>query len=183
MAIIDPYTSTAQKIEVQANSSNSSVENAVEALGGKRNLYALGPNVGYVTLAVGGGTVTYKLEGTGGQEGRVGWLSYAGETNIDPVDLTNSGEYNAFRVEVLEQTGSITVQIDAIDADGRSDSVAQLPNSKPELPLVYYFREFITEGNGDTVNFSQIVGVQIEFDMHDQETGQLQLGPLETARL
>lgn len=177
---IDPFT-TGQSLSTTAGNHSQSIVDAPDALGGKRRGNVIGPDSGSLSMTIGDGEVAYKLEGSGGQGGQIGWLWYVDPSaSVTPVDLTGGGKYDAFQIEVLDMTESIVVQVDALDADMRFDSVASIVGTKPEQPLVYSFSSFITPNSPAKVDFTRIIGVQVEIDLHKSETGSLKLGPLTT---
>ena len=175
---IDSYT-TPQSLAVETGKSNTSVVNAPEALGGKRRAtiyYSSG--AGTLSLSIGNKQAGYKLVGSGLQGGRIGWLWYVdSSTPIKPVDLTDGGKYNAFQIDVLEVTTPTVVQIDALDANQKFDSV-MIYATKTGQSLIYDFSAFIAPESPTKIDFTKIIGLQMEFDIHDAKTGSVKLTPI-----
>jgi hypothetical protein len=166
-----------------AKKNESSVVAAPEALGGKRRAGLILFDAGPLSMTIGGGQATYQLVGSGSQGGQIGWLWYADPSGpIQPVDLTSGGKFDAFQIEVLEMSGPVVVQVDALDAYNRSDSVMAILDKKPGQPLVYEFSKFISPSSPVKLDFKRIIGVQVEFDLHNMTSGSLKLGPLKTIK-
>lgn len=179
-ATIDSYT-TGQSLVATSGRNASSIVNAPEALGDKRRANLILFDEGTLSLAIGGGEVAYKLEGSGGQAAQIGWLWYVDPSApISPVDLTVGGRYSAFQIEVLELTEPIVVQVDALDAYNRFDSVMLIVD-KPGQSLVYPFSSFISPSGPVKIDFRRIIGLQVEIDLHNRKAGSLKLGPLRVA--
>jgi len=179
---IDSYT-THQSLTATSQKNSSSVVAAPEALGGKRRASIVLFDTGTLSLMIESGKAAYRLGGSGHQGGQIGWLWYVDPSAAaKPVDLTSGGKFNAFQIEVLDMTEPIIVQIDAIDADNRSDSVWTIVSTKPGKPLVFDFSSFISQSSPVKIDFKRIIGLQVEFDLHGYKAGSLQLGPLRTIK-
>lgn len=179
---IDSYT-TRQSLVTAAKKNESSIVAAPEALGGRRRANIILFDAGPLSLTLGGGQAAYQLVGSSGQGGQIGWLWYVDPSApVKPVDLTSGGKFDAFQIEVLELTGPVVVQIDALDADNRFDSVMVIVDKKPAQPLVYDFSTFISPSSPVKVDFKRIIGLQVEFDLHNRTSGSLKLGPLRTIK-
>ncbi len=177
---IDSYT-TRQSLVTSAKKNNSSTVAAPEALGGKRRAALILFDEGPLSLTIGGGQAAYQLVGSGAQGAQIGWLWYVDPSApVKPVDLTSGGKYDAFQIEVLGLTEPVVVQIDALDADNRFDSVMIIVD-KPG-PQVYDFSSFISPRSPVKVDFKKIIGLQVELDLHNRKGGSLKLGPLQTIR-
>jgi hypothetical protein len=179
---IDSFT-TRQSLVTAAKKNESSVVAAPEALGGKRKASLILFDAGPLSMTIGGGQAAYQLVGSGGQGAQIGWLWYVDPSApVKPVDLTSGGKFDAFQIEVLEMTEPIVVQIDALDADNRFDSVMLVVSKKPGQPLIYDFSSFISPSSPAKIDFKRIVGLQVEFDLHTRTGGSLRLGPLRTIK-
>lgn len=182
---IDPFA-TRQSLSTTANKHSASIVNAAEALGGRRRANIILLDTGTLSLDIGSGAAAYKLVGGGAQSlhsAQIGWLWYVDPSSaITPVDLTRGGKYDAFQIEVLEVTAPVVLQIDALDADMRFDSVAILVETTPGQPLVYDFSHFVTPRSPQKVDFTRIIGVQVEFDLRSSGAGSVKLGPLTTIK-
>ncbi len=179
---IDPFT-TLQALSVSDNKAQQSTVSAPLALGGQRLGSIMLFGTGSLSLSIGSGAATYSLAASASQGGRIGWLWYVNPSApVTPVDLTAGGTLNAFQIEVLGTTGPVTVQVDALDADMVFDSVATVVTSKPAQPLVFDFSSFIAPSKPVKVDFTRIIGVQLEFDLRGNQSGLLKLGPLTTVK-
>ena len=179
---IDAYT-TRQSLVTAAKKNESSVVAAPEALGGRRRAALILFDAGPLSMTIGGGQAAYQLVGSGGQGAQIGWLWYVDPSGpIKPVDLTSGGKFDAFQIEVLEMSGPIVVQIDALDAYNRFDSVMAVVEKKPGQPLVYDFSTFISPSSPVKLDFTRIIGLQVEFDLHNRTAGSVRLGPLRTIK-
>jgi hypothetical protein len=179
-ATIDSYV-TGQSLVATSGRNASSIVNAPEALGGRRRANIIMFDQGTLSLTIGGGQAAYKLEGSGGQAAQIGWLWYVDPSApVPPVDLTVGGRYSAFHIDVLELTEPCVVQVDALDAYNRFDSVMSIVD-RPGQTLVYPFSTFISPSEPVKLDFRRIIGIQVEFDLHNRKAGSVKLGPLRVA--
>lgn len=176
---LDDFTFS-QRTVAQAGQSAENVVSTSNGtiVGGTRQVFLTPPVNSSSQVVINRGELYYEYKDTRANGFEVRWLDYItkDKPTVKPINLSKINSFSV-NIEKLDFTSgnTFTLQMDVLDVNGVEGSVVNIVNSPQEVQ--FSKRNFLGNGPGQRLDFSQIVGIWLGGDFR-ASSGQITLGPL-----
>lgn len=176
---LDDFTFS-QRTVTQAGQSTENVVSTSNGtiVGGTRQVFLTPPVNSSSQVVINRGELYYEYKDTRANGFEVRWLDYItkDKPTVKPINLSKIDSFSVNIQKLDFASGNkFTLQMDVLDANGVEGSVVNIVNSPQEVQFAK--RNFLGNGPGQRLDFSQIVGIWLGGDFRSS-SGQIILGPL-----